>query len=293
MPPEIKLKFEQINQLVQKFSSINNEFGKLDLKEKFEINSHRDATLIQFSNLGLQFQSPKTDFMLNNNDLFGRATKAILSPKDKIAAKFRNKSEIAVDEQVDSMIDKRSNKPPKELKADFKKRFENTFNVIEKKQRLNYLEKAVPKRLTNVFLSLGIATLSLATTIAIPAIASPAAPIAATAATVLGAISATLTVISLANSADIIRRDFSSKAKVGDVRHEAKEGVVPSRKWEKEKIAAYTKELEKKQRNAIERRKEPILRTTGQKKVRFADEEITSSHKDSEEDHESAKYRKE
>jgi hypothetical protein len=273
--PVMKQKLYDIHQLVERYSRCSTEFDELNLNIdnnaiKIEITEYRNSSLVQFSNLGLQFPSPKIDFSLKSNDLFHRARKRIFSPKDQIESKYTNESEIAIDAQVNSMTaKKRSRKDAKELKADFKKKFENTFEVIEKKQRLLFLEKVVPRRLANVFLGCGIATISLATTIAIPAIASPAAPIAAVAATVLGGISAALTVISIANSADIIRKDFSSKAKVGSVRHQAKQGIVPSRKWEREKNTKYTKELQENQKRSNEHRKDPLIAT---RKVHFSDE---------------------
>lgn len=284
--PAMKQKLYDIHQLIEKYSKCSTEFDALNLNIdknntiKIEITEYRNSTLVQFSNLGLQFPSPKIDFSLKSNDLVNRARKKIFSPKDEIESKYTNESEMAIDAQVESMTDKkRSRKDVKELKADFKKRFENTFDVIEKKQRLVFLEKVVPRRLANVFLAFGIATISLATTIAIPAIASPAAPIAAVAATVLGGISAALTVISIANSADIIRKDFSSKAKVGSTRHKAKQGIVPSKKWESEKIAKYKKELQANQKGANEHRKDPVITT---RKVHFSDEveTIPEQHRD-------------
>lgn len=275
----MKQKLNEIHQLIEKYSNCCIEFDELNIINnntiKSEITEYRNTTLTQYSNLGLQFSSPKIDFSLKHNNLFNRAKKRIISPKDQIEARYTNESDIAINEQVDSMKNKkRSRKNAKELKADFKKRFENTFDVIEKKQRLIFLEKVVPRRLANVFLACGVATISLATTIAIPAIASPAAPIAAVAATVLGGISAALTVISIANSADIIRKDFSSKAKVGNVRHDTKQGIVPSRKWENEKVEKYKKEILENQKKSNEHRKDPLLTT---QKVQFSDKVETIS----------------
>jgi hypothetical protein len=213
-------------------------------KLKTYIKEYGHSTSVQFSNLGLQFPSPKIDFSLQKNNLLWRAKKAV---KDKIESEYRDLSEEAINKQVETMAKGKSPDEVKHLKEDFKNRFENTFNVIEKKQRLRHLEHSVPRRLGNVFLAFGLCGISLASTIIIPAVASPAAPAAAIATTVLGAITATLTCISLANSADIIRREFASKAKVVNVRNAVIKAMVPDIKSDKKKNKEYANELKKKQ----------------------------------------------
>lgn len=214
-------------------------------KELFKINrlvksleEHQLNSLQQFSSqYGQQFASPNVHYNHHKYNLIKTATNKIdgkwnISERLKRvgkAAKSRALKTIFREQDQDKIATQDELSEGKShIQSTFKERYRNMFVLMEKKQRLAYLEKSVPRRLVNVGLASVVALASLATTFLIPAIASPAAPAAATATVVVGAIATGLVVASAVNSADLIRRELKGKMKVEQARTNIKDAIVPS-----------------------------------------------------------------
>jgi hypothetical protein len=95
--------------------------------------------------------------------------------------------------------------------------------------------------------SLGIATISLFTTLLIPLMASPAAPAAAAAITALTVISAVMTTAATVNGVSLMVQELKSQSKVRVPREQLHSAIVPDRKLDVGKQETYLKEQEKKQ----------------------------------------------
>lgn len=113
------------------------------------------------------------------------------------------------------------------LKEQFKKDCAYTFELIAAGEKLAYLEKATPRILGNVFLSAGVAVLSLASTFVLPAIFTPAAPAGVAAEAVLTASVGILTTISIANSVDLMRTKFKQHNKVRTTKKDISSAISP------------------------------------------------------------------
>lgn len=227
----------RLQQLVNPSSSDQNKLANIhDITQSLE--DHQLNSLQQFSSqYGQQFNSPQIQIDHNKYDLVASMA-AKIDEKWNISARLKrigkaantralkklfNASSMPKWEAQEQVSDEKA-----QLKDNFKERYNNTFVLMEKKQRLRYLEKSVPRRLLNVGIASVVALASLATTFLIPAIASPAAPAAATATVVIGAITTALVVTSAVNSADLIRKELQAKMKVEEAKKNIKDAIVPS-----------------------------------------------------------------
>ncbi len=248
------LEGQDIFKQLSNYEKVMHDYDELKLPDDLleRISQHQKSTLAQQSNLGRQFESPKINFNLNRYNLVKRAADAAAALKDRVLAKDDDGQPAiegvlqtidASHKDEEGVIKENTQK----LRDDFMSRYENTFDVIAKSERLHFLEASVPRRLANVFWGMAIATVSLATTVLIPAVASPAAPVAAAAITVFGAVSAVLTGLCLANSLDIIRRELLSDRKVNRTKEQVHKGIAPDMAKDKELQADYKKEHDEKQ----------------------------------------------
>ncbi|MGE3319621.1 MAG: hypothetical protein AB7I18_10040 [Candidatus Berkiella sp.] len=225
---------------------------KADRKIQTVVEEHRSSTLAQYANSHqAEFPAPRFDFDLKANDLLMRAgikpaikkgytnlKQAVQNLSDKTKDKVLQKiarEEPSPQEGLERNYQATLSQEKIKIREEFNQRYEGVFNIVKKKERLNFLVKSVPRRLLNVFLSLGVAGASLATTIIIPAVASPAAPAAVVGGAVIGALSATLTVASLVNSAQLILKNIRGKLKLSRTHTTLSEGVLPDTSFD-EKI---------------------------------------------------------
>ncbi|MBN9286782.1 MAG: hypothetical protein BGO43_02565 [Gammaproteobacteria bacterium 39-13] len=210
--PVLKQHIDEITNLLAEYKTVNQAFTQfkeetpylqsLEVQKMYQRVAEKQLTsLEQYVNLGLQFASPTLEFQKEKP---GSTPKWHLFKKKKLS-----------DEK-------------QALQDDFNNRYHSTFDIIKKKERLNFLKKMVPRRIGQIATSVGISVLSFVTSLLIPAVASPAAPAAATATIVLGAITTALTVACAIDSADVIRRENNSKRKVLEVEKAVKVGVVPT-----------------------------------------------------------------
>lgn len=214
-------------------------------KELFKINrliksleEHQLNSLQQFSSQhGLQFASPNVHHNHHKYNLIRTASDKI-DGKWNISQRLKRIGKAAKSRALKTLFKEQDpvqletqgelSEGKSQIQDTFKTRYRNMFVLMDKKQRLNYLEKSVPRRMVNIGLASVVALASLATTFLIPAIASPAAPAAATATVVIGAIATGLVVASALNSADLIRSELKGKMKVEQARAHIKEAIVPS-----------------------------------------------------------------
>ena len=263
-------------------ASIENELNKVDVttqrftkadinaEQQSYVKNHRNMTFTQYANsYQAEFPAPQFNFDLKANDLLERSglTPSIRKVFSKVDKGFNKVSEkvkekvlrkIALDDPNDEEALERSHhaqmsETKKDMRKDFNQRYQGIFNIVEKKERLNFLVKSVPRRLVNIGLASLVALTSLATTIIIPAVATPAAPAAAVATTVLGVLSSALCAVSLANSAQLIYKNIKGKLKLRATHTDVTEGVVPNISYD-EKIQKLGKDkIEKRQvKEAIE-----------------------------------------
>ncbi|MCS5711631.1 hypothetical protein [Candidatus Berkiella aquae] len=225
---------ERLQKLAHPTGKEQKELAEINLLIK-SIDEHQLNSLQQFSSqFGQQFRAPQIQVNHNKYDLIAKAANKV-DQKTGLSAKLKKIGKSAKARSLqrlfgaanDTEIHDKAKEDENKLQKDFKERYSNTFNVMGKKERLNYLEKSVPRRLLNVGLASIVALASLATTILIPAIASPAAPAAATATVVLGAISTGLVAASALNSVDLVRKELKGNMKMAQAKKNINEGVVP------------------------------------------------------------------
>jgi hypothetical protein len=270
LPPSVQL--IDMDRALQELKSQGASFKALsiDPDTRQKISSHRENSLAHYANTyQADYPAPKFDFDLHANDLLHRS--GISSTFNK-AYKFVSKGVSSVsDKALDSVLRKISQEEhvpegshdkehkqemtdaKEEMRHDFKQRYAGVFNVVEKKERLNYLEKSVPRRLLNVGLSLGVAAASLATTILIPAIASPAAPAAAIAAPIIGALGTALSVASLSNSAGLIYKSIKGRRKLSTTKSTVSSGIVPDIGYEDKMLDAGRENIAKADKKAAKK----------------------------------------
>jgi hypothetical protein len=200
----------------------------------------------------MQFHYPQVDLKLKKHDLLSPVKKAAKSAKDKIISSLPNITQRSKEEYMNENI-------KNEQRADFEKLYENTFNVIEKTERLAFLEESVPRRLINVGLGFGMCTISFMTCIAIPLLVTPVAPVVAgVAATALGVVSAVVTVTSLGNSLHLLAKEFMGDRKLSTAQQKVTRGITPNREHDEDELKEQQSELreteEKKQKKAPEKK---------------------------------------
>ena len=241
----------------------SQRFNKLPIhaEQQSYVTNHRKMTFTQFANSHqAEFPAPRFNFDLKANDLLERSgltpsIRKVFSKLDKgfnkVSEKVKEKvlRKIAMEDPNDEEALEKNHhaqmsETKKAMRKDFNQRYQGIFNVVEKKERLNFLIKSVPRRLINIGLASVVALTSLATTIIIPAVTTPAAPAAAIATTILGVLSAALSAASLANSGQLIYKNIKGKLKLRATHTAVTEGVVPNigydeqiQKLGKEKIA--------------------------------------------------------
>ncbi len=266
--------FDIIRDKINQCQQVNSDYQTLSIDDKLNsrIYSQKQLTLSQHANLGMQFDSPHIDFDLKKNNLIKRATDYVAAKRDRVLRKNED-TKSQVDEVVE-MIQQQTLAPDykvadnkqvksnsEHLKKDFTQRFANTFNVIEKKEKLRFLEHAVPKRLINVGLCLGLSVISLATTVLIPAVASPAAPAAAAAITGLSVVSALFTTAALSISFKITVDLFKSEKKVNKPKETVKGGIAPDISYDKDQHLKQQKALNKKLANNEKASRKAVVKT--------------------------------
>lgn len=215
---------------------------------KNAISSHLMATFQQRINSpGIDFSAPNVDFKVDKNNLYQKNIQDtwVARGADKLLKKF------------DRAIAPRGSKvklKQAQLKGQQKAAFEQfshqyggTFDVIEKSKRITFLHSAAKKLLTKLGINLGIAGLSLITTVMIPTIASPAAPAALTAGAILGGVSLGLTGASLAISTDLIAREHILQTKLEEQKKSAGKSAYPDQRYEQSMLE---QEKEQAQRQA-------------------------------------------
>jgi hypothetical protein len=256
------------------FSAIENELSKLDKtsagfdqlsindEQKSYIQNHRNTNFTQYANSHqAEFPAPRFDFDLKANDLLERAgiktgIKKVFSKVDKGFHKISDKVKenvmrklakkgLTPEEEAQESQQSQMSEAKKDMRKDFNQRYQGIFNVVEKKERLNFLIKSVPRRLINIGLASIVALVSLATTIIIPAVATPGAPAAAAAATALGILSTALSVASLANSATLIYKNIKGKLKLRATHTTVTEGVIPNLHHDEKQLKTANKEISK------------------------------------------------
>ncbi|MCS5711345.1 hypothetical protein [Candidatus Berkiella aquae] len=261
IPDTVFLK--EIEHAMQKLatSEIAFEAIKIDSNLKKMIQEYDHATMAQYANsYHAEFPAPKINFDFKANDLlhrsglkpgigaaFSKVTEGVSKISETIQENVIRKiaGEKTTEEMEGQELKQEKSAAKKAMRKDFKTRYAGVFNVVQKKERLNFLEKSVPRQLANVFMSIGVAAASLVTTILIPAVASPAAPVAAVAATVIGALSATLSVASIANSVGLVYEQIKGKIKLSKTKETVSSGVVPDFEYGKKAKEKYQTEMEK------------------------------------------------
>lgn len=262
----------ELDKELAKVTATNNAFDSLTLGAdlRASIKDHCKQVLTQSANsYKAEFPAPSINFNLKANDLLHKAGikpafKRAFSAVDKgfnsvsKAAKERVLRKITREEVTEESVAHEQHQAKvsalkKGVRDEFNQRFEGIFNVVEKKERLNFLIKAVPRRILNIFLSVGVALASLATTVIIPAVASPAAPAAAAAITALGAISAALTGLSLVNSSHLIYKSIKGKLKLSATHSTVASGVVPSPEYDAVIHASGKAKIEKRDKKEAKR----------------------------------------
>ncbi len=260
-------------------SAIESELTKIDVtstqfhqltitdEQKSYVKNHRDTTFVQYANTHqAEFAAPKFDFDLKANDLLERAgikpgIRKVFSKADEGFHKFSDKvkekvlrklskEENTPEEALEASQDVQMSETKKAMRKDFNQRYEGIFNVVKKKERLNYLIASVPRRMVNIGLGMLVALTSLATTIIIPAVATPGAPAAVAAAAVIGVLSTTLTVASMANSASLLYKNIKGKLKLQSTHTTVSEGIVPSLYYDEKQLNTARKKMAK--RDAVD-----------------------------------------
>lgn len=257
--------FKEIDAELSNLEMVTQAFDGLQLSDnlKDDAKDHRQNTFNQYANSHqAEFPAPHFNFDLQANDLLQRSgftpkLKKVFSVVDKGFNKVSTKVKESVlrkiaqepneDEDIEKEHQAQMSVAKKAMRTDFNQRYEGIFNIVEKKERLNFLIKAVPRRIVNIGLSVVLALTSLATTIILPAVASPAAPAAAIATTVLGVLSALLTTASVTNSAHLIYKQIKGKLKLRSTHTTVAEGVIPDISYDKKIHSKGKEKIAKKQ----------------------------------------------
>lgn len=294
--------FKKLKTQVQKYEATSEKYeqfkSQLPLEQKLirSIENHHFQGLHQYASGHQRVNiSPHITIPVEEHDVVTQSNKKIKSGIKKQWRAFRRqaKNEPALNPLV---ADAETPKKKRSLKKDFQRENEYTFELIAEAEKLAFLEKAVPRYMANIFLSVGVATLSLVTTFVIPAVASPAAPAAIAAGAAVTALSAGLTVASISNTADLMRTDFKQQYKVNTTKSDISSAVSPhiELNHEAELFAKLKDELKSsspKQKQAASAAKEDIelplpinLSTlkTNKKNMHFTDSETTSSDREGE-----------
>lgn len=262
----------ELDQELTKVTASNNAFDELTLDPDLRayVKAYCKQTLAQSSNsYKAEFPVPCIDLNLKANDLLHRAgiKPAIKKAFGKIDKGFNKLSDLAKEKVLQRITREEVSEETKAndahqaevsklkrgVRHDFNQRYKGIFNVVEKKERLNFLIKAVPRRILNIALSVGVALASLATTFIITAVASPAAPVAVAATAAIGAISAALTGVSLINSAHLIYKNIKGKMKLSTTHNTVSSGVVPTPEYDAAIQAAGKEKIEKHNKNEAKR----------------------------------------
>lgn len=262
----------ELDKELAKVTAANEAFDAitLDANLRATIKDQCMQTLTQSCNsYKTEFPAPNINFNLKANDLlhkagikpaFKKAFKTIDKGVNKLseAAKEKVLRRITRDEVTDEELAQKEHQAEvstlkRGIRDDFNQRYAGIFNVVEKKERLNFLIKSVPRRILNIVLSIGVALTSLATTFIIPAVASPAAPVAVAATTALGVLSAALTGLSLVNSSQLIYKNIKSKFKLSSTHQTVASGVIPTPEYDAKILAQGKAKIEKHNRREAKR----------------------------------------
>lgn len=192
---------------------------KLDQHILQTLSQQALAPNIEFRSPTIRLELPKVEPTTPEksyaNSFKGRMIRRLFGEKS-LDRRARN-NEISTEQAAKAQI----------LQDQFAERNKTVFGLIENKERLNFLEKAVPRHALNIALHTTTAVLSLGATFLLPLIFTPAAPGAAAAATLLGGLTSVLTVTSIANLVGLTVKEQSSEKKMATTKTKVTEAVVP------------------------------------------------------------------
>jgi hypothetical protein len=116
----------------------------------------------------------------------------------------------------------------KSLKNQFNNDYLEVFTQIEKKQRLHYLNQSAKDRVKNIFISIGVAIVSLFTFVIPLAItATPAAPLAPAVLVGLAGVSVALGVMAGGNAMKVSYQEAKSQKAVANPKEQVADSVFP------------------------------------------------------------------
>lgn len=180
------------------------------------------------------FPAPRVEFKYRNNDPLAKTKTAL---DDSNVAKVvqggvRNAKNGVIRQLFGShgLIRRQENRALKSqrraMEADFKDRYQATYDALLKRERLGYLEKSTKKRLVDIGLGVLNAAISITATAMMASIATPAAPVAI-AGVALSVTGTVLTVASLGMAIDLGIKEANAQKKVDSPAFEATKGIAP------------------------------------------------------------------
>ncbi len=291
---KLKTQVEAYEATSQKYEQFKSQ---LPLEQKLirSIENHHFQGLHQYASghqrVGI---SPHIVIPVEEHDVVTQSSKKIKSGIKKQWRAFRRQAKN--DPALSPLVtETETPKKQRSLKKDFQRENEYTFELIAEAEKLAFLEKAVPRYMANIFLSVGVATLSLATTFVIPAVVSPAAPAGIVAGAVITGVSVSLTAASIANTADLMRKDFKQQYKVNTTKSDISGAVSPHIELNHEaelleKLKDELKDSPKQKKSVSDTKEEKELPlplnlsklNTHKKHVHVTDSEVTSSDREGE-----------
>lgn len=242
---EAKSKIQANLQLIEEFNQI-----PLASAEQSRIKTFQKSSLNQFASLLQQpteFPSPAIKFNLHEGDLLIAAgiTPAIDAVSNKFSegvkilkhqqnkAKKKLVKHVLGEQEYENILHHEAFKDIKShqhgtLAEDFEKRYESSFSLIFKKERLNFVEYSIPRRLFNAGLTAAAGAISL---LATAAIISPLAP----STSVLTSIGMIFTGTVMTHSIYLYQKQEQGTGKIRKVIKNTKGAVGPDFETSKEK----------------------------------------------------------
>ncbi len=199
--------------------AIDHAINQFDLPEKirhdfreFIKQPHFDAIKIQelYVRIGNHFINKTAKQQQELSDLILHSKIENISPQEKRDLRAKIK------------------KHEKALKKQFHKEYGGLFTLLEKKQRLHRLEKSVGDRFKSIFISVGVAVVSLlAFVVPIALLSTPAAPVAPLVYKVLAGVGTAIGALGAAVAVKLSWQESKSKAKAEKPKEELMEAVYP------------------------------------------------------------------
>lgn len=267
---------EQIKAHAQLATSFNAL--PLDPNAKRRIKTFQTASFNQFINLSKQqteFPSPAIKFNLHEGDLLMQA--GVTPALDSVSSEFNKGVQKLIDKKNEAKKDliKRffgigkynqiikseefkntKNAQRQALAADFDQRYENTFSLTFKKERLNFVKYSAPRRLVNAGFTTVAAGISFMATVAIISPAAPFLPI-------LTAIGMTFSGGVMVNSLYMYRKQEIGGDKIRKVTGETKNSASPdfeTFKQSKEHQQQLQAEVQKRLAEQEQAKQQPVKR---------------------------------